>query len=73
MRLINEDDVLKLIADIKDNRDIPKNYGTLMDLEMQIRNLPTAYNEREVIHETSNYLDGLVKDIIYIIEKGGVE
>lgn len=34
--------VLKIIYDIKENKEIPKNYGTLLDIIRSIRNLPTA-------------------------------
>jgi hypothetical protein len=36
---IKKEDVLKIIYDIKENKDIPKNYGTLIDIIQQIRNL----------------------------------
>lgn len=38
---IKKEDVLKIIYDIKENKDIPKNYGTLIDIIQQIRNLPS--------------------------------
>lgn len=37
---IKKEDVLKIIYEIKENKDIPKNYGTLIDIIQQIRNLP---------------------------------
>lgn len=39
---IKKEDVLKIIYDIKENRDIPKNYGTLIDIIQQTRNLPSS-------------------------------
>ena len=38
---IKKEDVLKIIYNIKENKDIPKNYGTLIDIIQQIRNLPS--------------------------------
>lgn len=38
---VKKEDVLKIIYDIKENKDIPKNYGTLIDIIQQIRNLPS--------------------------------
>lgn len=35
-------EVLRIIEDIKCNDDIPKNYGTLLDIMRQIRRLPSA-------------------------------
>lgn len=46
---IKKEDVLKIIYDIKENKDIPKNYGTLIDIIQQIRNLP-AEDVDEVKH-----------------------
>nr|DAL27841.1 MAG TPA_asm: hypothetical protein [Caudoviricetes sp.] len=38
--LIDKEDVLKLLYDVKDNPSIPKNYGTIMDLIIQVRSIP---------------------------------
>lgn len=38
---IKKEDVLKFIEDIKCNPDIPKNYGTLLDIMRYIRKMPT--------------------------------
>ena len=46
---IKKEDVLKIIYDIKENKDVPKNYGTLIDIIQQIRNLP-AEDVDEVKH-----------------------
>lgn len=40
--LVSREDVLLFIQDIKCNKDIPKNYGTLLDIMRYIRQLPTA-------------------------------
>lgn len=40
MRLIDMDAVLLIIEEIKMNKDIPKNYGTLLDIMRSIRRLP---------------------------------
>lgn len=47
--LIRRSDVLKIIEDIKCNDDIPKNYGTLLDIMRLIRRLPAAYDVEKVI------------------------
>lgn len=49
--LIRRADVLKLIEDIKCNSDIPKNYGTLLDIMRLIRRLPVAYDVERVISQ----------------------
>ena len=38
---IKKEDVLKIIYDIKENKDVSKNYGTLIDIIQQVRNLPS--------------------------------
>ena len=45
---IKKEDVLKIIYDIKENKDIPKNYGTLIDIIQLVRKLPSE----EVISES---------------------
>ena len=41
---ISKTEVLTLIEEIKCNDDIPKNYGTLLDIMRMIRNMPTVDN-----------------------------
>lgn len=41
MELVERDEVLLIIEEIKLNKDIPKNYGTLLDIMRKIRQLPT--------------------------------
>ena len=41
---ISKTEVLTLIEEIKCNDDIPKNYGTLLDIMRMIRNIPTVDN-----------------------------
>ena len=41
---ISKAEVLTLIEEIKCNDDIPKNYGTLLDIMRMIRNMPTVDN-----------------------------
>lgn len=43
--MIRKIDVLNLLESIKDNKDIPKNNGTFMDVIRQIRNMPTIIQE----------------------------
>lgn len=48
--------VLKLIEDIKCDRNIPKNYGTLLDILQQVRSLPTVMdNKTEIPEELKQY------------------
>ena len=42
--LVSKSEVLKVIEDIKCNDDIPKNYGTLLDIMRKIRNMSTVDN-----------------------------
>ena len=39
---IEREAIQKIVYDIKENKEIPKNYGTLLDIIRLIRNLPTA-------------------------------
>lgn len=54
---IKKEDVLKFIQDIKCNSDIPKNYGTLLDITRYIRKMPT-YDVGKVLEQ----IDGIMKD-----------
>lgn len=49
--LISRKEALQIIYDIKDNPDIPKNYGTLLDIIRQIRGLPSAFDKEKVIEK----------------------
>ena len=45
---INKTELLKFIEDIKCDDNIPKNYGTLLDIMRYIRKMPTIqYNNKE--------------------------
>ena len=48
--------VLKLIEDIKQNPEIPKNYGTLLDIMRAVETMPAAYDVDKVVEE----LEGLL-------------
>ena len=63
--LISRKAVLKLIEDIKVDKDIPKNYGTLLDIMSVIRNMPTAYDVDKVVEqlkECERYVYDAVSD-----------
>lgn len=47
---IKKEDILKFIEDIKCNKDVPKNYGTLLDIMRYIRKMPT-YDVDKVIEK----------------------
>ncbi len=49
--LISRTEVLKLIENIKENRNLPKNYGTLLDIMWKIRKIPTAYDVDKVVDQ----------------------
>lgn len=38
-KLIDKEKVLELLYEIKDNDDIPKNYGTILDIIRKIRDM----------------------------------
>lgn len=46
--LISREEVLKLIEDIKMNPEIPKNYGTLLDIIRGIRNMGVKALEKQI-------------------------
>lgn len=58
---IKKEDILKFIENIEYNHDIPKNYGTLLDIMRYIRKMPTIQPEhiinqlKELPH--GNYTD----------------
>ena len=53
--LVTKGSVLKLIEDIKQNPEIPKNYGTLLDIMRVIGKMPTAYDVDKVIETFETY------------------
>lgn len=65
--LISRKAVLKLIEDIKVDKDIPKNYGTLLDIMSVIRNMPTAYDvdkDMEVMEMVDAMVNAMDKVIL---------
>ena len=63
--LISRKAVLKLIEDIKVDKDIPKNYGTLLDIMSVIRNMPTAYDVDKVVEQLEEARDELLHSTDY--------
>lgn len=53
--LISRGAVLKLIEDIKENPDTPKNYGTLLDIMREVRSIPAAYGTEKIIEYLKKY------------------
>lgn len=49
--LISRKAVLKLLYEIKGDSCIPKNYGTILDIIRNVRNIPTAFDKEKVIEE----------------------
>lgn len=75
--LISRTAVLQILYDVKDDDDTPKNYGTLLDIIRQIRELPVAFDKEKVIEELENYLFEKYcvegdENISEIVEKGGI-
>lgn len=52
---IKKEDILKFIENIKCNKDVPKNYGTLLDIMRYIRKMPT-YDVDKVIEEIEDVI-----------------
>lgn len=52
--LISRTAVLQILYDVKDDDDTPKNYGTLLDIIRQIRELPVAFDKEKVIEHLTN-------------------
>ena len=46
--LISRESVLKLIEDIKNDPNVPKNYGTLLDILREVRKIPTVHDMDKV-------------------------
>lgn len=49
--LISRQAVLKYLYEIKDDSCIPKNYGTILDIIRNVRNIPTAFDKEKVIEK----------------------
>lgn len=60
---IKKEDVLKFIEDIKCNKDVPKNYGTLLDIMRYIRKMPT-YDVDKVIEKLKKNEEDAIKSIM---------
>lgn len=54
--LIRRVAVLKLIEDIKCNPEVPKNYGTLLDIMRAVREIPAAYDVDKVVEQLEEEL-----------------
>lgn len=54
--LISRTAVLQILYDVKDDDDTPKNYGTLLDIIRQIRELPVAFDKEQVIEQIEKYM-----------------
>ncbi|MGN0415984.1 MAG: hypothetical protein ACI4FX_10920 [Agathobacter sp.] len=56
--LIRRSDVLRLIEDVKSNPEIPKNYGTLLDILRRVREIPSL---GQIPFKTENRKDRLTE------------
>lgn len=52
--LISRVAVLKLIEDIKCNPEVPKNYGTLLDIMRAVRKIPVSYDVDKVVERMND-------------------
>lgn len=66
---VKKDDILKFIEDIKCNDNVPKNYGTVLDIMLYIRSM-AAYDVDKVIQQLEelisfheSYVEALTKEI----------
>lgn len=50
---IKKEDIILFIEEIKDNKNIPKNYGTLLDIIRYIRKMPT-FNLDNILQQLDN-------------------
>ena len=84
--LISRKAVLHILYDIKDDDNVPKNYGTVLDIIRKIRKLPTAFDKERVIDELiagrfvyagedviGESTSIRIDKAIKIVEKGGIE
>ena len=68
---ISKTEVLKLIEEIKCNDDIPKNYGTLLDIMRMIRNMQTVDNTDNGWIPCSEKLPELRQDVLVTVRYTG--
>ena len=84
--LISRKAVLHILYDIKDDDNVPKNYGTVLDIIRKIRKLQTAFDKERVIDELiagrfvyagedviGESTSIRIDKAIKIVEKGGIE
>lgn len=55
--LISRKAVLHILYDIKDDDNVPKNYGTVLDIIRKIRKLPTAFDKEKVTQELKSNME----------------
>ena len=60
--LISRQAVIKIIEGIKSDGNIPKNYGTLLDIARAIRSIPTAFDVDKVAIEISDYFQSYIRN-----------
>lgn len=71
--IINRNDVLELLYEIKDDDTVPKNYGTILNLIRKVRKIPTAFDVEKIIDEIRSVPHGFYNmevenEIVEIIE-----
>lgn len=59
--LISRESVLKLIEDIKNDPDVPKNYGTLLDILREVRKIPIVHDMDKVVEQIRKYADNVAE------------
>lgn len=71
--IINRNEVLELLYEIKDDDTVPKNYGTILNLIRKVRKIPTAFDVEKIIDEIRSVPHGFYNmevenEIVEIIE-----
>ena len=64
MQLIEVEAAILIIEEIQQNKDIPKNYGTLLDIKRRIRRLSTIDAE-PVVHAHWELIDNDIDTFVY--------
>lgn len=65
--LIERDDVLEILYEIKDDDDTPKNYGTILDAIRKVRSIPTKIH----IHKTCRDICDKYHETCFMVECEG--
>lgn len=70
--LIRRGDVLELLYKFKEDKDCPKNYGTLLTIISRTWEMPKAYDMDAVAKQIERSMDKLSDGMCSLWDKGGV-